>query len=113
MKISLFAAMAPSFKKTGFGPFYMFKGTEGRLKCNPEAAPHPDTFRWYKGGIVLKTTPYRVESDGTLVIAKVNKERDEGEYRCFAKNILGEATAYSNATVYGKNDKQTFSDNIK
>ena len=93
-------AIAPTFVE--FGPFYLYKDCEARLKCQPEAAPKP-TFRWYtEGGSEIKTgARYTVESDGTLVIDKVNKQ-DAGQYRCLAQNFLNEASANASAYVLGK-----------
>ena len=96
--------MAPSFE-TGFGPFYLFKGTEGRLTCNPQAAPRPSEYEWYKGTTLLTSSPrYRIEHGefSTLIIDKVEKE-DEGLYTCYAENVLGNATETANATVLGEN----------
>lgn len=90
----------PSFERNGLGPFYLFRNTTGRLKCHPEAAPRPSTFRWYKDGQVLSGGPYRLQSDGTLVITGVDSKRDAGEYECYAENLRGSATAKANATVF-------------
>ena len=98
----IFTAIAPSFEKNGFGPFYLFNEREGRLKCDPEAAPRPSQFKWYKEGKELTSARYSVTADGTLVINKVNRG-DAGRYTCYAKNFLGEATSDpSSATVLSK-----------
>lgn len=92
-------AMPPTFVE--FGPFYLYKDREAKLKCQPEAAPKP-TVLWYKGGSEIKTgARYLVESDGTLVIFKVNKQ-DAGQYRCCVRNFLGDASANASAYVLGK-----------
>lgn len=89
----------PTF--VGFGPFYMLNDSEARLRCQPEAVPLP-VFRWYHEGVEIKTgARHRVESDGTLVIFKVNKH-DVGHYRCLANNFLDEANATAPAYVFGK-----------
>ena len=98
---------APSFSEIerGFGPFYLFNGTEGRLTCNPEAAPRPSEYKWYNGTTLLTSSPrYRIEHGefSTLIINKVEKE-DEGPYTCYAENFLGNATETANATVLGEN----------
>ena len=96
--------MAPFFE-TGFGPFYLFKGTEGRLTCNPKAAPRPSEYKWYKGKTLLTSSPgYRIEHGefSTLIIDKV-ENRDKGLYTCYAKNSLGHAEATANATVFSEN----------
>ena len=99
-------AIVPSFKQNGFGPFYLFEETEGRLKCNPKAAPRPNMLKWYKEGQELQTTtpPYSVEADGTLVIDTVIRERDTGEYECYAENFLGNDSAKARASVFGKDE---------
>ena len=82
----------------------MFNEREGRLKCDPEAAPRPSEFKWYKNGQQLTPTGrYSVTADGTLVINTVERQ-DAGRYSCYAKNFLGNATSkYASATVFGKN----------
>ena len=97
--------MAPSFE-TGFGPFYLFNGTEGRLTCNAEAAPRPSEYKWYKGTTLLTSSPpYRIEHGefSTLIIDKVDENRDQGSYTCYAENFLGNATETATATVLGEN----------
>ncbi|KAL9959377.1 hypothetical protein ACROYT_G032696 [Oculina patagonica] len=98
-------AKPPTFSV--FGPFYLFEDSEGRLKCEPDAAP-PPTFKWYftpKGGaesqITIGQAGYRILSDGTLVIDKVTKQ-DAGQYRCWAKNFLNFTQATAEATVLQK-----------
>ncbi|XP_068715034.1 hemicentin-1-like [Montipora foliosa] len=93
-------AMAPSFQKNGFGPFYLFQDSEGRLKCNPEASPRPNVFKWYKDDVeITPGVSYQIESEGTLVISNVNRSRDQGRYSCYAQNFLGTALAESIASV--------------
>lgn len=104
--IFLSAAKPPTFSV--FGPFYLFEESEGRLKCEPDAAPKP-TFKWYftpKGGdesqITIGQAGYRILSDGTLVIDKVTKQ-DAGQYRCWASNSIGTDQATAEATILRKN----------
>ena len=96
--------MAPSFE-TGFGPFYLFEGTEGRLTCNPKAAPRPSEYKWYKGTTLLTSPPYRIEYGefSTLIIDKVDENQDKGLYTCYAENSLGHAEATAKATVFSEN----------
>ena len=75
------------------------------MQCKPESSLRPDV-KWYKGDQELTSAPYNVEADGTLVINKVNRSRDAGEYECYAKNIFGDARAKANATIFGKNDEK-------
>ena len=100
--------MPPSFERRGFGPFYLFEESEGRLKCDPDAAPRPNLYKWFKDGTELTMSPpYRLESDGTLVISNVERSRDAGQYKCSATNFLNTAEATAQATVLGK-DKSFF-----
>jgi len=75
------------------------------LKCDPEAAPRPSTFKWFdKIGAEIKSgNGYTIEQDGTLVISKVERSQHAGKFSCYAQNLLGNATAEGMATVYGKN----------
>ncbi|XP_068757845.1 fibronectin type III domain-containing protein-like [Montipora capricornis] len=96
-------AIAPSFQKNGFGPFYLFQESEGRLKCDPEAAPRPTVFTWYKDAVnITPGVTYQIENDGTLVISNVQRRRDQGKYACYAENFLGSDLAESTAIVYEK-----------
>ncbi|XP_068738238.1 fibronectin type III domain-containing protein-like [Montipora capricornis] len=95
--------IAPSFQKNGFGPFYLFQDSEGRLKCDPEAAPRPTVFTWYKEDVeITPGVTYQIESDGTLVISNVQRSRDQGKYACYAESFLGNALAENTAIVYEK-----------
>jgi len=96
-------AKPPSFK-FGFGPFYLFKDSEGRLDCEPDAAP-PPTFQWSKGTgnnkVVINTGGrYTSFPNGTLIIANVT-QNDEGQYSCEATNFLDAASATAGASVLG------------
>ena len=93
--------------ESGFGPFYLFRGTVGRLTCNPRAAPRAtkDQYKWYKGTTLLTSSPpYRIEHGefSTLIIDNVDKNRDEGLYKCYAENFLGNSEATATATVFGE-----------
>ena len=78
------------------------------MKCNPKAAPRPtkDNYKWYKGNTLLTSSPpYKIEYGeySTLIIDNVDKNRDEGDYKCFAENFLGSHEATGKATVLGEN----------
>ena len=76
------------------------------MKCEPEAAPRPSTFKWFdKNGAEIKSgrNGYTIEQDGTLVINKVDRSQHAGKFSCYAQNFQGNATAEGVATVYGKN----------
>ena len=101
--------MPASFAKRGFGPFYLFQESEGRLKCDPDAVPRPGLYRWFKNGTeIIMTSPYRLESDGTLVISNVQRSRDAGQYKCSAANFLATAEATAEATVLRKDKSFLF-----
>lgn len=91
-------AKKPTFDPTS-GPFYLFKNSQGVLKCEPEAAP-PPTFKWYRKGMELTTDGrYTVQKDGVLLINDVTED-DAGNYRCVAENFLDKAEYNGVATVY-------------
>ena len=80
------------------------------MKCNPKAAPRPTRvqYKWYKGNTLLTSSsdsPYTIEYGeySTLIIDNVDKNRDEGDYKCFAENFLGSDEATGKATVLGEN----------
>ena len=102
--IFIFTAKKPSFESE-FGPFYLFKDSEGRLNCEPDAAPQP-TYQWSKGTgnnkiDITDGGRYKSFPNGTLTIANVTKN-DEGQYSCKATNIIGSTTATAVASVLGK-----------
>ena len=102
--IFISSAKAPSFE-SGFGPFTLFIGSEGRLDCEPDAIP-PPTFEWSKisgnnQGDINPGGRYKLFSNGTLVIASVI-QNDEGEYECTATNVKGSGSATADVTVLGK-----------
>lgn len=102
---NVFSAKKPTFDPTS-GPFYLFKNSQGVLKCEPEAAP-PPTFKWYRNGAEIFTGGrYTVQKDGVLLINDVTDD-DAGGYRCVAKNFLAEAEYNGVATVYGKKKQYT------
>ena len=103
-----FFFLQPQNHLSGFGPFYLFRGTVGRLTCNPRAAPRAtkDQYKWYKGTTLLTSSPpYKIEHGkfSTLIIDNVDKNRDEGLYKCYAENFLGNNEATATATVLGEN----------
>ncbi|XP_022777594.1 fibronectin type III domain-containing protein-like [Stylophora pistillata] len=93
-----FSVKAPTFSKP-LGPFYLFKNSQGVLKCEPDAAP-PPTFEWFRNGTKITTgRRYTVQADGVLWINDVTED-DRGEYRCNATNVLATAEDVGTATVY-------------
>ena len=97
-------AWKPSFRSASLGPFELLHGSESRLHCNPSAAPRP-SFQWFRNGILISSensSRYEFQQNGTLIIKKVDKEDDEGNYTCKARNFLGEDSASAAVIVYGK-----------
>ena len=89
-----------------FGPFPLFKGSTGKLACDPDAAPKAHSFLWYYKGKELitntSTSRYILYSDGTLAIKNVNMD-DQGKYKCKAHNIVGNTTSpEESSVVYGR-----------
>ena len=72
------------------GPTYVEKGTNVTLpKCHVTGYPSPK-LHWTKGGANLPANSF--VKDGQLVIVNTG-EKDMGQYRCEASNILGSSLA--------------------
>ena len=78
------------------------KGT-GTLKCENDAAPPADKFKWYKDNTrVTIIDRYSMDSKGTLTIKNVERS-DDGKYKCEATNAKGSRTSDEAPTIlYGK-----------
>ena len=86
------------------GPFSLLHGNEGRLQCKPSAEPHP-TFQWFRNGVLIsyeENSRYTLQKDGTLVIKKVEKDKDSVNYTCHAQNMMGQDSATVVPVVLGK-----------
>lgn len=98
-------AWKPSFNNRQFGPFHLLHGSEGRLHCNPNAEPRPK-FQWFVDGVLISdeaiNSRYRLSLDGTLLIKKVDKDKDAVNYTCDAVNLMGKASASTVPTVLVK-----------
>jgi len=97
-------AWKPTFSDIQFGPFHLLHGSQGRLQCNPSAAPLP-TFQWFTNGVLIfygRNSRYELEQDGTLVIKKVDRELDAVNFTCRAENYLGADSASSVAAVFAR-----------
>lgn len=97
-------AWRPSFTNAWLGHFTFLQGNEGRLQCNQSAAPHP-TFQWFRNGVLVtseNSSGYDILPDGTLVIKRVDKQLDEGNFTCKAQNFLGEDSSSAVVVVNGK-----------
>ena len=78
--------------------------SEGRLNCEPGAAPKP-TFEWSKvtgnnQGDIKTGGCYTVFPNGTLIIANLT-QNDEGQYGCKASNFFDTASATADASIVG------------
>ncbi|XP_070192772.1 contactin-like isoform X2 [Littorina saxatilis] len=73
--------------------------------CEARGIP-PPTYRWYKDGQPLQNSTGVKIIGNTMVIDRVEKERDNGMYQCSAKNLYG--TTYSSAQIRVLEFKPTF-----
>lgn len=97
-------AWKPSFADGQFGPFSLLHGSEGKLECKPSAEPRPK-FQWLRNGVLITdgaNSRYTLQQDGTLVIEKVDKDKDSVNYTCKAQNMMGHDSATAVPTVLGK-----------
>ena len=97
-------AWKPSFADELFGPFSLLHGTEGKLHCKPSAEPRP-TFQWFRNGVLISygvNSRHILQQDGTLVIKKVDKDKDSVNYTCKAQNMMGQDSATTVPVVLGK-----------
>jgi len=102
--LSHHTAWKPSFADGQFGPFSLLHGNEGKLQCKPSAEPRP-TFQWFRNGVLIsygENSRYTLQKDGTLVIKKVEKDKDSVNYTCKAKNMMGRDSATTVPVVLGK-----------
>lgn len=105
-----FTAWRPSFTNAWLGHFTFLQGNEGRLQCKQSAAPHP-TFQWFRNGILItseNSRHYDILHDGTLVIKRVDKQLDEGNFTCKAQNFLGEDSSSAIVVVNGKFPRRSY-----
>ena len=62
---------------------------EGKLPCELSTDAPAPTYEWFKNGELItydEDSRYRLEMNGTLVIKEVDKDRDNVNYTCKAKN---------------------------
>lgn len=79
-------------------------GSEGRLQCKPSAEPQP-TFQWFRNGVLVHdgiNSRYMSQPDGTLVIKKVDKDKDSVNYTCKAENMMGQDSVTTVPVILGK-----------
>ncbi|XP_060803660.1 neuroglian [Amyelois transitella] len=72
-------------------------GSEAVLRCRVFGAPRP-IVRWMKDNVDLTGGKYNITPEGDLVIPEVSFT-DIGVYQCYAKNKLGEKTAFGSLDV--------------
>ena len=90
-----------------FGPFHLLNKKEAKLPCKPSTAAPAPTYEWYKNGELItydEDSRYRLQMDGTLVIKEVDKDQDNVNYTCKAKNFKGEDSVTTVPIILGKNE---------
>ncbi|XP_041371583.1 contactin-like [Gigantopelta aegis] len=98
-------AFKPSFSKHPLEVNTMASiGGNTTLLCNPEAAPSPNQFKWFKNGVDMGLNPgdtvsrVRLLRNGNLFISPV-AEVDMATYRCEATNEYGTDSSTGRLTV--------------
>lgn len=88
-----------------FGPFHLLNKKEAKLPCKPSTAAPAPTYEWLKNDELItydEDSRYRLEMDGTLVIKEVDKDQDNVNYTCKAKNFKGEDSVTTVPIIRGK-----------
>ena len=83
----------------------MLNNKEAKLPCKPSTAAPAPTYEWFKNDELITSTEdsrYSVEMDGTLVIKQVDKDQDNVNYTCKAKNFKGEDSVTTVPIIRGK-----------
>ncbi|XP_076159902.1 matrix-remodeling-associated protein 5 [Alosa pseudoharengus] len=83
---------APIIRNQTQGPVRVLYGESASLRCEAKGEPIP-TILWFSPAsrtIPTSSDKYRIHSDGTLVIQKVQR-LDGGNYTCLARNSAGQA----------------------
>ncbi|KAG5261573.1 hypothetical protein AALO_G00285850 [Alosa alosa] len=83
---------APIIRNQTQGPVRVLYGEAASLRCEAKGEPVP-TILWFSPAsriIPTSSDKYRIHSDGTLVIQKVQR-LDGGNYTCLARNSAGQA----------------------
>ena len=79
--------------------------TEGKLPCELSTGNPAPTYEWFKNGELItyeEDSRYRLEMNGTLVIKEVDKDQDNVNYTCKAKN--GNDSVTTVPTILGKKE---------
>ncbi|KAM3935364.1 contactin-2 isoform 2-T2 [Leptodactylus fuscus] len=86
-------AMAPDFRLSPVKPLIpAARGGEIMIHCNPRAAPTP-VILWSKGTELLRNSSrITVTTNGTLILKNISRA-DEGNYTCFAENLMGKSNS--------------------
>ncbi|XP_040278114.1 contactin-2 [Bufo bufo] len=94
--------MAPDFRLSPVKPLIpAARGGEITIHCNPRAAPTP-VILWSKGTELLRNSSrITVTSNGTLILKNISRA-DEGNYTCFAENIMGKSNSTGILSVRGE-----------
>ncbi|CAJ0928570.1 unnamed protein product [Ranitomeya imitator] len=85
--------MAPDFRLSPVKPLIpAARGGEIKIHCNPRAAPTP-VILWTKGTELLRnSSKITVTTNGTLILKNISRA-DEGNYTCFAENLMGKSNS--------------------
>uniref|UniRef100_A0A6G1S7V9 Fasciclin-2 n=1 Tax=Aceria tosichella TaxID=561515 RepID=A0A6G1S7V9_9ACAR len=84
----------PEFPANSINEFSSVEGEQTELKCNVTGNPRPLVY-WRDPKLRNSSSVggYFVNpEEGTLLISKVNKNDDNGEFTCIARNNVGEAS---------------------
>ena len=62
-------------------------------------------FQWFRNGVLISygvNSRFMLPQDDTLVIKKVDKDKDSVNYTCKAQNMMGQDSATTVPIVLGK-----------
>ncbi|XP_044749513.1 vascular endothelial growth factor receptor 1-like [Coccinella septempunctata] len=90
IKLAVSRAAAPSFKTNLDGFILKNLGDYVRFDCRYKGLPKP-IISWFKDDeeITSSGSNFQIDTDENSLVLKSIKLKDEGEYRCEAKNRLG------------------------
>ena len=77
------------------------KGHKASLTCKVQGDPIPVITWYFQDLIIRNSSRYTVSRDGVLVIDSVTDD-DSGQYKCVAKNEVGQKSADKNLLVVGE-----------
>ena len=77
----------------------IIKGLPLRIKCQARGIPAPD-ISWELNRKPIKDDSIILTKDSVLILKF--QEKHKGYYKCVAKNVLGQARAFSDVRIIGK-----------